>query len=370
MLVRRLLLVLGLGMVALVAPWPASTQTSYPIETYTAESTITNFVDARKTEQDSLFGSYANPSPGNYVEMTQAQLWAATTGIMQALVGDYQAASNTLGPIGLRSYWLTSTDARVYFVVKEPGTPTKGWGSIVIYPEALRNLVIAAPHVTHDNDSHTSARRFFLAPLRPKMLVLSGAFKCNNLTVSGCQHVGATSCAGLAAGNRNVSDLNHAVTNLMQAAALAARNLDMRFWSIHSNSVEPVHLMFGDGVGSDGRAILDPTHFVRRLRAQFTTSLAGTGVSYATCNDPLDAEVPLTFCDSIAGDTQSRIMNGKTASPFSPDGEACTPDADPDTSSDLYATFELQAAARSALAEHILPAIAAVYPPDLPGTGQ
>lgn len=362
---RRAILVAAASLVALVLPAgvaPPSAQTGYPIGTYTAQTSVTAFVDAAKATQDAGFGSYANPSPNNYVPMTEVQTWRAAVGIQQALVGDYQAASNTLGRLGLSSYWLTSSTGRVYFIVKE-ATSTKGWSSLVIYPQATRNIAVAAPHVTHDTDSHTSARVFFLN-LRAKMLVVSGAFKCNNLAVSGCTHVGSTSCAGLANDTRNVSDLNHDVTNLMHAAAMAARNTEMTWWSIHSNAASTMpDLGFGDG--SVGRTTAPVGSVVRRARTALGAAALG-GITIGACNAPEDAAVAISFCTGIDNDTQGRLINGNLSLPFSATGTACTTNVT--TALDRVVLWELKSAARTQIAG-IVSTLATVYPVDLPGSG-
>src|SRR5690606_4413491 len=139
------------------------------------------------------------------------------------------------------------------------------------------------------------------------------------------------------------------------------RNLGMRFFGIHSNSTENVHLMLGNG-GAD-RAEAPGASVLKRLRTALPSYVSG--ITYASCNDARDAEVNLLYCKGVEDDTQARLMNGDTSRPFSVDGPACT-EAPP--SGDGYITFEMRVEARDKIPD-IIQAVLSVYPPDLPGTG-
>src|SRR5690606_22559236 len=104
-------------------------------------------------------------------------------------------------------------------------------------------------------------------------------------------------------------------------------------------SSENVDLMLSSG-GSN-RAAAPADSLIRRFRAALPSQ--SPDYTYASCNDPLDDEVEMLYCEGAAEDTQGRLLHGDTAAPFSSTGPACTAN---NTGGDAYIAWEMRSAAR------------------------
>lgn len=107
-----------------------------------------------------------------------------------------------------------STPNQVYYILKEYNVQSNYWGTYVFSKTPKReNLVLAAPHVLHDQKTGYQAAYVFRRNVG-KALFLSGAHRCDTDEPSSCDGT-TTSCSTDYAPYR-VSDVPHNVNSMFQ----------------------------------------------------------------------------------------------------------------------------------------------------------
>lgn len=107
-----------------------------------------------------------------------------------------------------------SSPNQVFYVLKEFSIRTNYWGTFVFSKTPKReNLVLAAPHVLHDQNTGYQAAYVFRQNV-PKALFISGAHRCNREEPAPCS--GTTSACSTNYQAYRVSDVPHNVNSMFQ----------------------------------------------------------------------------------------------------------------------------------------------------------
>ncbi|WP_318342767.1 fibronectin type III domain-containing protein [Flagellimonas baculiformis] len=107
-----------------------------------------------------------------------------------------------------------SSPNQVFYVLKEFSIRTNYWGTFVFSKTPKReNLVLAAPHVIHDQNTGYQAAYVFRQNV-PKALFISGAHRCNREEPAPCS--GTTSACSTNSQAYRISDVPHSVNSMFQ----------------------------------------------------------------------------------------------------------------------------------------------------------
>lgn len=142
-----------------------------------------------------------------------------------------------------------ATPNQVYYILREFTVRNNYWGTFVFSKTPKReNLVLAAPHILHDQNTGYQAAYVFRQNV-PKALYISGAHRCNREESSSCS--GTTRSCSTNLAPYRVSDVPHNVNSVFQ------RTTEMMFdaWpnsvfvQLHGFGKEPTdpHLIMSNG---------------------------------------------------------------------------------------------------------------------------
>jgi len=143
----------------------------------------------------------------------------------------------------------TGTDQTVW-LLQERAPVERGWGAVVVNPDADRNLVVEVPHPVFDLDTHTQGTDLF-RDTGARALLLAGTARCANAAPSPCD--GQSSVCG-SLGPYRVSDMAHVTEAPFQAAheVLTDRFPDATVLNLHGNGNNRCETVFlSDGVANE-----------------------------------------------------------------------------------------------------------------------
>lgn len=230
-----------------------------------------------------------------FVPPTDAELNRWKT-LVERLVDADTGAVRSLLRTHFPSYALArftdTTTGDTSLFLREAPAVEKGWGIVVVDPEASRDLIVEVPHPVFDLDTHRQGADLFRGA-DARVLLLAGTHRCSNRALSPCD--GQTDvCED--DGRYHVSDMAHVVAAPFQATheVLTDRGPDATTLSLHGNGnddCEPVFL--SSGVAADAPPVLD----------SLARALDERGVS---------VEMPGTSACPLVGSTnvQGRYTNG------------------------------------------------------------
>lgn len=148
-----------------------------------------------------------------------------------------------------------TTTGQTYFLLQEVPTVEKGWGSVIVNPDAARNLAVEVPHPVFDLDTHRQGADLFRRT-GARMLLLAGTHRCSNRKQSPCDGQSGV-CND---GHYHVSDAAHDVEAPFQAAheVLVDRWPEMTALSLHGNGNDDCETVFlSSGVADETPPVLD-----------------------------------------------------------------------------------------------------------------
>ncbi len=186
-----------------------------------------------------------------------------------------------------------STTGQTYFLLQEAPTVEKGWGSVIVNPDAARNLAVEVPHPVFDLDTHRQGADLFRRT-GARMLLLAGTHRCSNREQSPCDGQSGV-CND---GHYHVSDAAHVVDAPFQAAheVFVDRWPEMTALSLHGNGNDDCETVFlSSGVVDETPPVLDT------LARELHERGVATGV-------PSSSSCPLVGSTNVQG----RYTNGSS----------------------------------------------------------
>ena len=268
--------------------------------------------------------------------------------VSKAASGDVTGAAAHAEAAGLpyRVVRFTDTGAgsREVLLLEERMPLAKGWGTFVLDPAPLRDLVVEAPHARYDVETENQAFALFRR-LRARAFLLAGTHRCANAERTPCD--GTTDVCGTS--YYRVSDPAHFTAGPFQEAHEALVSLwpSSVSFSVHGHSSSDCEDVFlSSGVGAD------PGPLVPALRERL---LAEGGLTVGA------AGIPGSSCTLTGGtNVQGRFSNGSAA--------PCTKAAAAASGRFLHAEQSRAVRTDAALTEKLARALEAVLPALGPAT--
>jgi hypothetical protein len=283
-----------------------------------------------------------------FAKPTAAELSSFRQLVLKAASGDAAGAAAHAETSGLPYRVVRFTDtgagAREVLLLEERTPIAKGWGTYVLDPAPLRDLVVEAPHARYDLDTENQAFSLFRR-LGARAYLLAGTHRCASAERTPCD--GTTDVCGTT--YYRVSDPAHFTDGPFEAAHEAFASLwpaSLSF-SVHGHSDSSCEDVFlSSGVGAD------PGPLVPALRDRL---LAEGGLTVGA------AGLPGSACTLTGGtNVQGRFTNGSTA--------PCTQAATSASGRFLHAEQSRAVRTDAALTEKLARALEAVVPATGPAT--
>jgi hypothetical protein len=323
--------------------WLAVSVTAAPSQAqtlprWTAHNSLTALVNAEKTRLMGL-------PPDSFEALTNNEVVAASHSLTWLMGGSLDGLA-TLEALGYDAYTFSPSNGQQYYVLYEPSGPAfRGLGLVVVNRAPATNVVIHGKHIGSDTKSHLTTRQFF-EDLGAVALIWTGVRRCDSSTISPCMAYNANAICGK---GERISDASRFNRNVMTASTLAALARDAVTLDIHSNGIEPRHVVLSTGgpeLASEARSF-----WPNRVRDRLRTT---TAITAGSCDHPDDPAGSFTYCGRYV---QQKICNGLTAD------EACGPML-PAGTTGRYVQVELRSTVFESIAN--TRAVAAAFRSELP----
>ena len=221
--------------------------------------------------------------------------------VLKAASGDVAGAVTLIEasglPLRLVRYADTGSGSHEVLLVEERTPVTKGWGTLVLDPAPLRELVVEVPHPWYDIGTESEGVELFRR-LRARALLVAGVHRCASSETTPCD--GSSDVCGST--RYRVSDPAHFTAGPFQAAheALSALWPPSVSLSVHGHSDSACEDVFlSSGVAGD------PGPLVPALRERL---LGFGGISVGA------AGIPGSSCSLVASsNVQGRFSNASRA---------------------------------------------------------
>jgi hypothetical protein len=280
----------------------ATSSSAQTLPPWTQHTSLTALLNAEKTR---IMGLPLD----SFAALTDNEVVAASNALTWLMAGSLDGLA-TLEALGYDAYTFSPSNGQQYYLLYEPsGAPFRGLGLVVVNRAPVTNVVIHGKHIGNDTKSHITARQFF-EELGAVALIWTGVRRCDSSTISPCASTTNknTICGGY---GERISDASRYNKNVMTASTLAALARDAVTLDIHSNGVEPRHVVLSTG-GPD-LASEPLAFFPNRVRDRLRTT---TAITAGSCDHPDDPAGSFSFCGRFV---QQKICNGLTTQ------EACGP---------------------------------------------
>ncbi|MEX0584555.1 MAG: hypothetical protein WEB07_02230, partial [Natronospirillum sp.] len=223
-------------------------------------------------------------------------------------LADYEVAVSESERAGYRLCRQGSSNDRLTFW--HPATRGEGHARWVVrHGDAVRPLVIQAPHGVFDTDTMVQSVELFDA-LNARALIVNAAHRCANTSASSCS--GTTSVCGISGEGYRESDLAHTVESFFQVAHVNLMTEFETTWAISMHGMADDGFSVSNGTTDQTTADSPSAQLARALTERMPDQRV------TTCNDfGLGVEVAYRLCGST--NVQGRYLNN------SPD--ACTANA-------------------------------------------
>jgi hypothetical protein len=305
-----------------VVVWLIVTVTAAPghaqtLPRWTAHTSLTALLAAEKTR-------ISNRPLNSFQPLTDDEMFAAGNALTWLMAGSLDGLS-ALEALGYTAYTFNPPGQQYYLLYEPTGPGYRGLGLVVVNRAPVKNVIIHGKHIGTDTKSHITTRMFF-EDLGAVALIWTGVLRCNSSTISTCTSttVKNSICSGY--GDR-ISDASRFHRNVMTSSTLAAVARNAVVLDVHSNSIEPRHVVLSTG-GPD-LASQPLNFFPNRVRDRLRST---TTVTAGSCDHPDDPAGAFNFCGRFV---QQKICNGLTPA------ESCGPMLPPGTTG-RYVQVELR----------------------------